>query len=325
MGRKLLCVVVLLMIPAVLQAEEDAQRRAKALFKEGSMHYKVAEFELALEKYKQAFKLHSHPAIIFNLAQAHRQLGNHKKALFFYKLYLSEWGQQNAAPPNQDEVLSHIEKISAELEQRGREERSRKAAAEKDARAREASAKPEPGTTPRTGIKLNGVPSGARILVDGLPRGEGPQAEMMELKPGRHRIVVSKEGAAPWVVELEFPVGQVLSRDVVLGLPGTDWGTVWLSTGVVSAAVFAGSLAVGIAYNMKYNDPDLPEDDWDSTHNISIAGYATAGAFAALSGVSWIMYYRAMASRPEVAIIQSPVFGASPLDGGFVLAGALRF
>ena len=59
-------------------------RRAKIAYRTGHFKKALAEFELAL-------KAKHHPVILFNIAQCHRQLGHYDKALFFYKLYLSEW------------------------------------------------------------------------------------------------------------------------------------------------------------------------------------------------------------------------------------------
>ncbi len=52
-----------------------------------------------------------HPAIHFNIAQCHRQLGDRARALFHYRMYLSE--HQGKNPPYFVEVKEHIARLSA--------------------------------------------------------------------------------------------------------------------------------------------------------------------------------------------------------------------
>jgi tetratricopeptide (TPR) repeat protein len=72
-------------------AQPDADvKRARALFTEAQTHYKVGEFEFAIEKYKKAYKLSKASALLFNIAQAYRLDGDARNALLFYQNYLRE-------------------------------------------------------------------------------------------------------------------------------------------------------------------------------------------------------------------------------------------
>jgi hypothetical protein len=88
---------------------------AKAHFKKGTQAYRLANFEQALGHFSEAMKLSPRPSVILNMAQCHRQLEHNKKALFFYKLYLTEWSRTNPtakqSPPFNKEVTGYIEEL----------------------------------------------------------------------------------------------------------------------------------------------------------------------------------------------------------------------
>jgi tetratricopeptide (TPR) repeat protein len=117
-------------------------RKAKALFSQGNTEYRLGNFAKALPLFQESLKLANRPNTIFNIAQCYRNLKDAEKALFNYRLYLSESERQSpdVAPPHQDEVQGHIAKLEAELqrvrqEQRLREESERK---ERERRAQQA-------------------------------------------------------------------------------------------------------------------------------------------------------------------------------------------
>ena len=98
---------------------DDAKEKARALIKSGDTNYRLAKFKTALDNYSAALELRNHPAIVFNIAQCHRQLSDYKKAVFYYKLYLSDWERKKpgANPPYEEEVKGHIKRMTALLEQ----------------------------------------------------------------------------------------------------------------------------------------------------------------------------------------------------------------
>ena len=68
--------------------DEVPVERAKALFVQGNGHYNLGEFSPALEFYKRAYRVKPLPAFLFNIAQCHRKLGNHREAITMYQSYL---------------------------------------------------------------------------------------------------------------------------------------------------------------------------------------------------------------------------------------------
>lgn len=107
---------------------DNTKARAMALIKSGDTYYRLARFKEALDNYSEALSLHNHPAIVFNIAQCHRQLAEHKKALFYYKLYLSDWERKKPGtkPPYEEEVNGHIASLAKkeELERQRKEQRA---------------------------------------------------------------------------------------------------------------------------------------------------------------------------------------------------------
>lgn len=101
----LIIVGLLLAEPALGQ---DARVRARQHFEEGRKLYQVGEYAAALGRFKQAFLLKEDPVFIFNIAQCHRQLGDSKLAVTFYRRYLG-------ADPTASN-RAQVEKLIAELE-----------------------------------------------------------------------------------------------------------------------------------------------------------------------------------------------------------------
>jgi hypothetical protein len=69
-------------------ARADDLAEAKALFKQAEARFKSADYRAALELYQQAYAKKPLPGFHFNIAQCHRNLGEHGKAVEHFKLYL---------------------------------------------------------------------------------------------------------------------------------------------------------------------------------------------------------------------------------------------
>jgi hypothetical protein len=58
-------VCVLLLLASVAHAENRA--KARELFKEAQQHYKLGEFQQALDGFKEAFRNFEEPSLLFNI------------------------------------------------------------------------------------------------------------------------------------------------------------------------------------------------------------------------------------------------------------------
>ncbi|MHB8877758.1 MAG: tetratricopeptide repeat protein, partial [Myxococcaceae bacterium] len=126
----------LVLMAAAAQAKgkrPDAQEAsARHQFAEATKAYDLGQFEQALKGYSEAYQVKALPGFLFNIGQCHRQLGDHERALFFLKRYLSV----SVRPPkNAGQVRALIEDEEKKLAEKARQEQERFAreAAEREA------------------------------------------------------------------------------------------------------------------------------------------------------------------------------------------------
>ena len=129
MRAALTTLALLGLLSAPAWAQDAALLQAKQQFAKGETHYRLGEFDKALALYRKAYKLSNRPALLFNVAQCFRQLqkGQQKErrlksleqAVFYYKLYLSDWKRANssASPANAAEVQQNIDALTADMEE----------------------------------------------------------------------------------------------------------------------------------------------------------------------------------------------------------------
>ncbi|HZH04848.1 MAG TPA: tetratricopeptide repeat protein [Myxococcaceae bacterium] len=102
---------------------------AKVAFQRAQRAYDLGQFEEALKGYSEVYRLKSHPALLFNIAQCHRQLAQYERAAFFYRRYLS----LSPKAPN----FGTAEDLAQEMEQKHQSEVRRKQLEEQAAQQRE--------------------------------------------------------------------------------------------------------------------------------------------------------------------------------------------
>ncbi len=96
---------------------DKAEAVAKARFNEGRKAYDLGQFEEALVAYSDAYKAKPLPALLFNIAQCHKNLGNFERAAFFYQRYLDlEKNAKNEATAR--ELLAEVKQKQAAKEAR---------------------------------------------------------------------------------------------------------------------------------------------------------------------------------------------------------------
>jgi tetratricopeptide (TPR) repeat protein len=107
MGMFAAITVALAAAPAA--AQNNAKQRAKTLYQQGKTQFDLGNFDDAVKLFKQAYATSPYPAFLFNIAQAYRQMGDCKQALFFYKRFLTVAGDDAA---NKQLVEGHIKELS---------------------------------------------------------------------------------------------------------------------------------------------------------------------------------------------------------------------
>jgi tetratricopeptide (TPR) repeat protein len=123
--------------------------RAKRLFAAGELHYRLGEFREAVASYRAAMRLAPRPNILFNIAQCFRQLRDSERALFHYRLYLSDWRREHPgqSPPFEREVKEHIARL-VELQRRAPESQPTSTSAPVGAPDSRPAASPSPALSP---------------------------------------------------------------------------------------------------------------------------------------------------------------------------------
>ncbi len=118
MRFKHLSVALLLAVVLVPRfAVADNKAVAREAYRNGTRMYDLGHFKEALAEFEKAYVNFEDSALLFNLAQCHRQLDHKADALHFYRTYL--YTQPNA--PNAEQVRQMI----ADLEQALKEDQAR--------------------------------------------------------------------------------------------------------------------------------------------------------------------------------------------------------
>src|SRR5262245_42007516 len=110
-GRLFLLLALFLSQP--IFAEESARDRAKAFVEEGALAYQLGRFTEALAAYEKAYEAERLPALLFNIGQCHKMLGDHERAIFFFEGFLRERPEAKSRPL----VETLIAESKRELEQ----------------------------------------------------------------------------------------------------------------------------------------------------------------------------------------------------------------
>ncbi|MFP2925859.1 tetratricopeptide repeat protein [Pyxidicoccus sp. 3LG] len=95
--------------------KDDPKAAARVLFDYAQREYDLGNFDDALGGYSEAYRLVPEPALLFNIGQCHRQLGQYERAAFFYRRYLALDPDSPDAPLVRD-LIQTMEAKHAALE-----------------------------------------------------------------------------------------------------------------------------------------------------------------------------------------------------------------
>lgn len=225
---RLVLLAALVFAPRVAAAEPDAGER----FRRGVALYRQERYGLALEEFEQAYALRPHPALSFNLAQAHYHLGHYALAVRLLRRYIST--ATGESPERRADVLEQLEDLKAK--------------------------------TAELWIVVD-LP-GSAIQIDGKSVGESPQREPIVVDAGSRTVTVVHSGYLTRVEHVDMRAGQarrVSLRLVPLPGPGSPLETAaWITTGGLGALAAASGI-VTIAKHQGYEQARRSPQDREPT------------------------------------------------------------
>jgi hypothetical protein len=245
--RRLLAALLLcasLGAPLAVRADDaNAGAKAKEHYLKGQTHYALGEFNEAITEFREAFRLRDEPAILFNIAQAMRQLNNYKQAYFYYSQYLSK--RPNAS--NRAEVEGFMESMHKKMEA---DEEADKARANAEAARPPSPKHPDDHLAEAEGQKSGATPAAAPVKAaeKGAPKPDGKKvAAAAPAKPAAappatapHATTIAAVPAAP----LPEPAAQrplpAPSEATTAAPPSTD------KPGWATGPHVAGAAALGV-------------------------------------------------------------------------------
>ncbi len=107
---------LLLLLSAVLSARAvlaDEKSLAREHFIKGTKSFDLGLYDEAIDELMTAYKAKDDPAILYNIAQAHRLAGHTAEALRFYRVYLVKVPHA----PNRDDVEVKVAELQKAIEQ----------------------------------------------------------------------------------------------------------------------------------------------------------------------------------------------------------------
>jgi hypothetical protein len=219
------------------RAQRKARSKALVLVRLGVTKLREGDYVAALELFSKAFRIYPSAKIQFNIGQTYKELGRYLDAIGAYEAYLRD------TPTDTSEVLRNLARDNIR-------ELFRKIAI----------------------LRVRVSVEGARISIDGRPRGISPLTRPLRLMPGAHSMVVKKEGYVTAVVDLQLRAGKRVTRTVTLHKPRPKvvqviWKAVrkptkglpvlWTGVAITGAAGLVAAITGGLALVEEKRKDDL--------------------------------------------------------------------
>ncbi len=164
-GLTIIVLVLATSAPAFGDKRCESADARKWVF-DGKTDYDLGRFHEAIERWEKAYAVCPSPGLLFNLAQAHRMVGDNEQAITLYRSWLRE--EPDADAQTRKEVEARISELAALIA-------AQRTTAEKPPTGVSGEAttdRPTTGTPP-TGTETSEVPPHA-LAVTPAPRADGP-------------------------------------------------------------------------------------------------------------------------------------------------------
>ena len=165
--------------PAQVSPKDKAA--ARTLLREGTRLFSKGKHQDALDRFNRAYALYPSPKLLYNIAQANRELGHPVEALSAFEGFLAQVDK----PPA---------RLAADV---------RRSVAELQAQLAE--------------VQIRVDVTGAELSLDGKPLGLAPLPDSVWVTPGAHEIAARKDGFLPARKAIEARAGG--AEQVAITLP----------------------------------------------------------------------------------------------------------
>jgi tetratricopeptide (TPR) repeat protein len=98
--------------PAPSAAPAESRNHAKRLFEIGQARYDLGEYDEAIAAFREAYEISSAPALLYNIAQAHRLKGDCPRALQVYRHFV----RLDPSSPHRASAEGHVADLEAQCE-----------------------------------------------------------------------------------------------------------------------------------------------------------------------------------------------------------------
>ena len=105
--------VAVVLACAASTARADERSEARDHYVKGTKAFDLGAYDEAVNEYSLAYRLHDDPALLYNIAQAHRLAGHSAEALRFYRMFLV----RSPSSPIRGEVEQKITELQKLIEQ----------------------------------------------------------------------------------------------------------------------------------------------------------------------------------------------------------------
>jgi hypothetical protein len=266
---------------------------AKEHFKKGQTHYALGEFNEAVAEFRGAYRLRDEPAILFNIAQAMRQLSQYKQAHFYYSQYLA----RRPEATNRADVEQFMTQMRRKADVEEEAERVRREA--------EAARAPPAQTLPAQAPSAQAPPAHA-LDAPAASAGEGPGASGR----GPSAIVAAPPAATGSGSGPAFGAGALEPRPGAEGPGALAASTAASGTAATLQAGPTPGAAVSLSASASAQGTGAapleslrpgPAPAWSSRTVLRYSGFGAIGAGVVAEGLALLFHASAQASANELS------------------------
>ena len=206
---------------------------AREFFKEGLAEYELGHYQEALALFEKAYKKKSVPALLYNIAQCHRQLGDLKMARATYKTFIAKQPDSPMAKVAKENLVEveHALEVQSAVRTASPTELVPPAA--------EPKGQGEVGDEPRApaASKAKAEPAAAEPVVAAV---KGPAPKPEPARPQASKAPEPADGTAGLMPPLPAPPVALSGSASTAAQPEGDRTVTWIAGGAAVVALGAG-------------------------------------------------------------------------------------